>query len=1115
MKTKPTIMTRPRILALAFCLPAIHAQAQLGTDLIGHWEFETALTEISGAHAATVHDGVWEGVGAYTAGPPAAGFDDGGDFGQALDLDGTNGVYIDNSSNVVGVTYEDTFDADITTANAITISFWANGVPGSWNPFVCKFGELSEGWQVRRRSSSANATFTLQDTVGAIDPEGSNTAGTDAGWKHFVAVWDGVAGTRKLYINGVEDTVMTIASGDIAATGGPGNAFPNYLTFGMRDAGSGAFGNFFTGQIDDVAIWSRPLTDLEVRHISTNEVSDALTSTDTDGDGLFDDDEVILGTGVNDTDSDDDGVDDFTEVRLGTNPLLDQDDDMDGLLTSEETSGSENPWTGSTLGSTPGDTTDWFVADSDGDGVDDGDEVFAANGSVSNPNDSDTDGDLWADGVEVNAGSDPTDDQSFPSADTNLIGYWEFENDLTESSGAHMAGDHDGTAVGAIAYVAGQSVDFGQALDLDGSNGVFVSNSANTEGAYKTTFDGDINTANAMSVSFWANGSTDRWSPFICKNGEGSIGWQVRRRDREAAAVMTVRSTQGVDDPGAVSNTAATDSGWKHIVAVWDGSAGTRKLYVNGIEIADHATKVGTDVSQGGPGNAVDKLLTFGLRHTGFVEGVPTYSNNFTGQLDDIAIWNRAVTPAEVAQLSVNPLSKVLSSTDTDSDGLFDDDEVNIHNTDPAKPDTDDDGVNDFVEVQAGSDPTMDNDFDLDGLMNSEETSGSANPWTGNVLGSAPGDTTDWAAADSDLDGILDGEEVVAGTDTYVTNPNNPDGDGDGFGDGTEINATPVTDPTDDQSFPTEWVRGLCGYWQFDGDLTDSEFLGVDGVMLGDVNTETYATGQFGQAIDLDKANNQRVEVSGNEDHFDIVGSDFTVSAWVQVEALSEQWQAIVAKGENTWRLARRHTSSGAAFAAGTSGDTPAQNATASANSIDDGNWHHLVGVAEQGVGISIYLDGYLVEFRGDAVPNPINTPDSVLIGANPDTIRSWDGNIDDVAIWKRVLTPEEIYEIYGNGESVEYLITNDVTPGPVPDREVVVESFGFDELGNFNLSVSGLTPSKTYQMRVTATLDGSDWEDVGDPFTGGAVNTFTEPVVDTASFPKSFYQVFEVLAPE
>ncbi|MFC7337796.1 LamG-like jellyroll fold domain-containing protein [Haloferula chungangensis] len=699
--------------------------------------------------------------------------------------------------------------------------------------------------------------------------------------------------------------------------------------------------------------------------------------------------------------------------------------------------------------------------------------------------------------------------------ETDLIGYWEFEDDLTETSGAHEAGLHDGEwNVEAGTFSAGPSVNFGQALDLSGGDfGVRVKNSANSETGYVGTFDADINTANAMSVSFWVNGGLGRWSPVVSKFGEndatnGHGGWQVRRQNNNAAMTYTLRNTTGTEDPLG-SNTAATASGWRHVVAVWDGSGtGTRRIFIDGVEDTAFANAAGaTDTSSGGPGDAVDKFLTFGMRDNG-VGGLTSFLN---GQIDDVAIWSRALTQSEVVLLASNPLSEIIGQADTDGDGLLDNDEINIHGTNPNEPDTDFDGVNDFEEIVNGSDALNDNDFDGDGLTNLQETSGSANPWTGSSLGTPNGDPTDWASADSDLDGIPDGEEVVVGADTFLTNPNDPDTDADGFADGTEALTTPGTDPTNDSDYPTEWLRGLYGYWQFDGDLTDSAFLGLDGVMLGDSDIEYYAEGQFGEAIDLEKVSNQRVEVSGDENYFDIVGGDITVSAWVQVEAFNDQWQAIVAKGESTWRLARRHTTNGAAFAAGTSGDAPASNDTANANSINDGGWHHLVGVAEAGVGISLYLDGYLVEFRSNAIPNPRDTVGSVLIGANPDTLRSWNGNIDDVAIWKRKLTPEEIYEVYGNGENVEYLIANDVTPGPIPDREVVIESVGFDEYGNFNLEVSGLTATKSYEMRMTELLDGTDWYTVDGPYTGETTRVFTD-YDPTAYSPKAFYQIFEVV---
>ena len=109
---------------------------------------------------------------------------------------------------------------------------------------------------------------------------------------------------------------------------------------------------------------------------------------------------------------------------------------------------------------------------------------------------------------------------------------------------------------------------------------------------------------------------------------------------------------------------------------------------------------------------------------------------------------------------------------DSDQDGLFDDDEVDIYGTLPNNPDTDGDGSSDGEEVYLGTDPKVANapgarpDGDGDGLYDDDEV---------NVYG------TDPKVADTDKDGVSDGEEVFNKTDPKVaSNPaggaNNPAG---------------------------------------------------------------------------------------------------------------------------------------------------------------------------------------------------------------------------------------------------------------------------------------------------------------------------------------------------
>ena len=93
---------------------------------------------------------------------------------------------------------------------------------------------------------------------------------------------------------------------------------------------------------------------------------------------------------------------------------------------------------------------------------------------------------------------------------------------------------------------------------------------------------------------------------------------------------------------------------------------------------------------------------------------------------------------------------------DSDGDGLSDEDEENIFQTDPLKRDTDNNGIDDGDE-----------DFDKDNLTNLQEMEHNTDPF----------------CYDTDDDGLSDSDELYI----YFTNPNIPDTDGDGICDGDEV----------------------------------------------------------------------------------------------------------------------------------------------------------------------------------------------------------------------------------------------------------------------------------------------------------------------------------------
>ncbi|MEM7244555.1 MAG: hypothetical protein AAF533_04390 [Acidobacteriota bacterium] len=243
--------------------------------------------------------------------------------------------------------------------------------------------------------------------------------------------------------------------------------------------------------------------------------------------------------------------------------------------------------------------------------------------------------------------------------------------------------------------------------------------------------------------------------------------------------------------------------------------------------------------------------------------------------------------------------------SDTDGDGLSDDDEVMVHGTDPFDADTDDDSLLDGEELNTTMTNPLDADTDDDGLQDGTELgrdmpnagtdatvfipdadpatmTDPLNPDTDG--GTVPdgvedtnqngaidagetdpndaaddigpvdsdGDTltdsdettihgTDPLNPDTDADGLSDGDEV----NTQGTDPLNADTDGDGLGDGDEIavhGTNPLDADTDDDSLLDGEEVGTTGTDPLDVD-TDSDGL-QDGTELGrdTPNTGTDAT---------------------------------------------------------------------------------------------------------------------------------------------------------------------------------------------------------------------------------------------------------------------------------
>jgi hypothetical protein len=221
----------------------------------------------------------------------------------------------------------------------------------------------------------------------------------------------------------------------------------------------------------------------------------------------------------------------------------------------------------------------------------------------------------------------PTVPVAMTPSTTGLLAYYAMSNNVKDSSGK----GNDGTIVGAPTFANGVPA-FGTALQFNGTTDCVDIGNKDI-----WNFPGG-----SFTVSFWANIGAwgTAWNHVMMGNrGEDSKGWQVRRGS-STGVCFTTRGVGGTDD---LTGTAPALNQWIHIACVYDNVAGTKALYINGNVSISGTTTVGA------------KLTT--TTHDTYL-GCRANSGNtageafFTGMLDEIRIYSRALVPGEVYSLA-------------------------------------------------------------------------------------------------------------------------------------------------------------------------------------------------------------------------------------------------------------------------------------------------------------------------------------------------------------------------------------------------------------------------------------------------------------------------------
>jgi hypothetical protein len=239
----------------------------------------------------------------------------------------------------------------------------------------------------------------------------------------------------------------------------------------------------------------------------------------------------------------------------------------------------------------------------------------------------------------------------------------------------------------------------------------------------------------------------------------------------------------------------------------------------------------------------------------------------------------------------------------------------------------------------------------------------------------------------------------------------------------------------------------MISWWTGDGGTGDI-VNGNDGTAVGNVG---FARGVVGQAFNLDGLNSY--VNAGNPPMLQVSNGDFTVDAWVLFNALSNAPEVTIAPlgdmsivdkmsaqyvNVDGWRLLKQDDNRFWFCLGGKDGNHCGDPAFTvfSTTTATTGVWYHVAAVKKAN-GLEIYVNGALEDFR-TPLPDFLDTNAAdLLIGASIAEGAPLNGLVDEVEVFNRALTADEIRAIYvagSAGKCRELAVAIDIKPGTFPN---------------------------------------------------------------------------------
>ena len=281
-------------------------------------------------------------------------------------------------------------------------------------------------------------------------------------------------------------------------------------------------------------------------------------------------------------------------------------------------------------------------------------------------------------------------------------------------------------------------------------------------------------------------------------------------------------------------------------------------------------------------------------------------------------------------------------------------------------------------------------------------------------------------------------------------------------------------------------ISGLVGYWPFDGNAmseTNAYDLSGNGNHGTLTNGPARVIGKIGQALHFSRSNTQYVDVGTN---MDLLG-EMSAFTWVYVDD-TQNAQRIIAHSSGLASLPRQFSLAiNTTPIFGVSWGSSASFILSGNTTPVSGRWYH-VGFTRSGSsgnwrGI-LYVDG-MIDDEVTTATNPTDASNPTYIGNGSWSgaqVYPFQGIIDEVRVYNRILSPDEIKRLYKVGATFKVGVapnTGTLKDGLVGywsfDGNAMSETNAYDLSGNGNHgTLTGGVFRKTGKIGQALDFDGS-----------------------------------------